>query len=234
VVDRSLEKQAADRGITICFADLDGVDGLWLPDERTILVDSRLGDRRAAEVLDHEFTHVDIDDGHAALDGAVRRRVGRTRLVVAASVAACLMLLAGIWLQFTSHSSSNPRQGRMTVADHTTAPPQTVPPRRPTGPPAVPATKVVTQVGEVRTQTVTVPAPTATIPRTSAGMATATVPPVAPTVSVGRPTTPTPTTSAAPPPTTTQAPPATATPTPSPSASPTVPGGASTELPIVE
>jgi len=45
VVDQSLLRQAADRGVTICFADLDGADGLWVPEERTVLVSRR---RRAA------------------------------------------------------------------------------------------------------------------------------------------------------------------------------------------
>jgi len=157
VVDRSLETLAADRGITICFVDLDDVDGLWLPDERTILVNSRLDDRRATEVLDHELAHVDIEDGHAALDASVRRRAGRTRLAVAATAAACMLVLGAVRLllpgQQAGHTHPEP------VAGHTTAPPQTDSPQ----PSEVPVTTVVTQVfkGEVRTQTVTVPPRTA-------------------------------------------------------------------------
>ena len=42
MVDQSLLRQAADRGVTICFADLDGADGLWVPEERTVLVNRGL------------------------------------------------------------------------------------------------------------------------------------------------------------------------------------------------
>ena len=45
VVDQSLLRQAADRGVTICFADLDGADGLWVPEERTVLVNRGLSER---------------------------------------------------------------------------------------------------------------------------------------------------------------------------------------------
>jgi hypothetical protein len=230
VVDRSLETLAADRGITICFADLDGVDGLWLPEERTILVNSRLADRRAAEVLDHELSHVAIEDGHAELDATVRRTASRTRFVFASAVAS-LVLLVGVWLQVAGNPDRDPRQGPTTVADHTTAPPHTEQPRPATPPVAAPTTKVVIQVanGEVRTQTVTVPAPTTTAARTSAGVATRTVAAVTPAASAGRVSTPTPTTSAAPPPTTTPAPTPTATVTPTPSA--TIPAATSAELP---
>ena len=159
MVDRSLETLAVDRGITICFVDLDDVDGLWLPDERTILVNSRLDDRRATEVLDHELAHVDIEDGHAALDASVRRRTGRTRLATAGTAAACLLVLAAVRVLLPGQQAGHhPRPEP--VAGQTTAPPQTDPPQ----PPAVPATTVVTQVfnGEVRTETVTVQPRTAT------------------------------------------------------------------------
>ena len=46
VVDQSLLRQAADRGVTICFADLDGADGLWVPEERTVLVNRGLPEAR--------------------------------------------------------------------------------------------------------------------------------------------------------------------------------------------
>jgi hypothetical protein len=101
VVERSLETLAADRGITICFADLDGADGLWVPEERTILVNSRLSGRRADEVIEHELAHVAIEDGHAALDAGMHgRRVGRARWAAALTAAACLGLIAVIQLQF--------------------------------------------------------------------------------------------------------------------------------------
>jgi hypothetical protein len=231
VVDRSLETLAADRGVTICFAALDGVDGLWLPDERTILVSSQLGDRRAAEVLEHELTHVAIEDGHAALDAAVRRRGGRTRLAVVSTAAACLVLLVGIRLQAAGHPTGDLRQQRTNEAGHTAAPPQTGQPRPPSRPPAMPATKVVPQVfnPDVRTQTVTVlpppvtpspsPSPRATPSGTSAG-------PAGPT---GPMTTPTQTTSAPPPTTVTPEPTAAGTPTPTPS--PSVPAATAIQLP---
>jgi hypothetical protein len=77
VVDQSLLRRAADRGVTICFADLDGADGLWVPEERTILVNRGLPDDRVAEVIDHELAHVMIDDQHADLDAGKDVLVGR-------------------------------------------------------------------------------------------------------------------------------------------------------------
>ena len=68
MVDQSLLRQAADRGVTICFADLDGADGLWVPEERTVLVNRGLSDAKVAEVIEHELAHVMIDDQHADLD----------------------------------------------------------------------------------------------------------------------------------------------------------------------
>jgi hypothetical protein len=228
VVDRSLETLAADRGITICFADLDGVDGLWLPDERTIMVSRRLGDRRAAEVLDHELTHVDIEDGHAALDAAVRRRSGRTRIAAASAAAASLVLLFGIRLQFAGDPTGDPHQAPAPQAGLTTAPPQTGQQLPPGGPSVEPTTTVVTQVFDagVRTRTVTV-TPT-TPPSPPARSAAATVRPAAPTVPAGPMNTPTPTATA--PPATSSAPPS-PTDTPTPTASPTLPAGTSAVLP---
>jgi hypothetical protein len=68
VVDPSLLRQAADRGVTICFADLDGADGLWVPEERTVLVNRALPESQVADVIEHELAHVMIDDQHADLD----------------------------------------------------------------------------------------------------------------------------------------------------------------------
>jgi len=68
VVDQSLLRRAADRGVTICFADLDGAEGLWVPEERTVLVNRGLSEAKAAEVIEHELAHVMIDDQHADLD----------------------------------------------------------------------------------------------------------------------------------------------------------------------
>lgn len=42
----------------MCRGRLDGLRGLWCPDERRIWIDSRLCDRYAAPVLAHELTHV--------------------------------------------------------------------------------------------------------------------------------------------------------------------------------
>ena len=219
MVDRSLETLAADRGITICFTELDGIDGLWLPEERTILVSNRLNDRRAAEVLEHELTHVDIEDGHAALDAAVRRKAGRTRVAAISTAAASLVLLFGIRIPFSGGSGGDPHQQPPPQAGLTTAPPQTAQP--PAGSPsAEPATRVVTQVydGGVRTRTVSV-TPTAP-PTTPERSATATVGSVPPTRPAGPMNTPTPTVTAPPP--TSSAPPS-PTDTPTPTASPTVP-----------
>jgi hypothetical protein len=68
---------AADCGVTICFADLDGADGLWVPEERTILVNRRLPEERVNEVIEHELAHVAIDDQHAELDAGVWQRAPR-------------------------------------------------------------------------------------------------------------------------------------------------------------
>ncbi len=93
VVDPSLLRQAADRGVTICFADLDGADGLWVPEERTVLVNRGLSDDAVAEVIRHELAHVAIDDQHADLDAGrdvlgghpPPRRTGPWTVVVAAA-----------------------------------------------------------------------------------------------------------------------------------------------------
>jgi hypothetical protein len=77
VVDQSLLRQAADRGVTICFADLDGADGLWVPEERTVPVNRGLSDAKVAEVIEHELGHVMIDDQHADLDAGKDVVVGR-------------------------------------------------------------------------------------------------------------------------------------------------------------
>jgi hypothetical protein len=154
VVDRSLESSlesvAADRGITICFADLDGADGLWLPEERTILLARGLSSRQAADVLEHELSHVDIEDGHAALDIAMHRRIGKTRWAAAGTAAASLALLIGIKTQVTA---------RPTADSHPVPPVAVAPSRTAAGQPApttAPPTKIIMIDGEVRTRTVTV------------------------------------------------------------------------------
>jgi hypothetical protein len=99
VVDPSLLRQAADRGVTIAFADLDGADGLWVPEERTVLVSRGLPEDRVAEVIEHELTHVRIDDQHADLDAGKDVLIGRPapsrRPAAAALAAASLVVLIG-------------------------------------------------------------------------------------------------------------------------------------------
>jgi len=99
VVDPSLLRQAADRGVTICFADLDGADGLWVPEERTVLVNRGLPEDRVAEVIRHELGHVAIDDQHAELDAGHEVLAGlppsRARSWAAALGAAALVAAVG-------------------------------------------------------------------------------------------------------------------------------------------
>jgi hypothetical protein len=207
VVDRSLETLAADRGVTIVFADLDGVEGLWLPDERTILVSRRLSDRQAADVLDHELSHVDIEDGHAALDAAVRARTRRTKFAIGLSAAAITALLLGIRLLVAGHPVTAPDspQAGQTARGQSEAPQPTV-----TVPVATtPATQVFGRGPQARTVTVTVrattPSPTPS-PAARSAAATVTQQPTATARSIAPPSTsqpqPTLPTSSAPVPTT--------------------------------
>jgi hypothetical protein len=104
VVDPSLLRQAADRGVTICFADLDGADGLWVPEERTVLVNRGLSEAQVADVIEHELAHVMIDDQHADLDAGrdvlVGRPPSRSRRSVAVAMTAVglLAVVGGVWL----------------------------------------------------------------------------------------------------------------------------------------
>jgi hypothetical protein len=179
VVDRSLEGLAADRGITICFADLDGAaEGLWLPEERTIMLARGLSSRRAAEVLEHELSHVDIEDGHAALDAGVgQRRVVRARWAVAGTAVACLALLLGITrLSDQPVRTESVPEAPVVAVDGTPSPPPAAPTVT-TAPTTTVGTRVVD--AEVRTRTVTVTAP-ATTARPPASAAETTIPRVAP------------------------------------------------------
>lgn len=100
VVDPSLLRQASDRGVTIAFADLDGADGLWVPEERTVLVSRRLSESEVARVIEHELTHVMIDDQHADLDAGKDVLLGHPpvrgpRWAAAALTAAALLAVVG-------------------------------------------------------------------------------------------------------------------------------------------
>ena len=117
MVDPALLRRAADRGVTICFADLDGADGLWVPEERTVLVSRRLSEREVAEVIEHELTHVAIDDQHADLDAGRDVvighpvRSGRSRvLATALSASALFAVLGGISLGLARTTADPIRQ----------------------------------------------------------------------------------------------------------------------------
>jgi hypothetical protein len=205
VVDPSLLRQAADRGVTICFADLDGADGLWVPEERTVLVNRRLSDRQVAEVIEHELGHVDIDDQHANLDAGVSRPRSAPRWrTIALTVAAFLAAVGGLTAGLTRDDGGAVRDDPVVAP---TAPPLTVPP---SGSPVVQVTAVRDSNGRIVLQTVTVTAtPTATpAAATSTG-------PAAPTSTprVSRSVTPPPAPSGTPPP-------ATTSPTPAPTTTP--------------
>jgi hypothetical protein len=149
--DISLEALAADRDITICFTDLDGAEGLWLPEERTIMLARGLSRRRAAEVLQHELGHVDIEDGHTALDAAVHRHAGRIRWTVATTAAASIALLVGF--KATQPHPQRIADSRPALAPVPTQTSQTS--QRPLVR-APSSTKVIRVSGGVRTETVTV------------------------------------------------------------------------------
>jgi hypothetical protein len=152
--DISLEALAAGRDITICFTDLDGADGLWLPEERTILLGQGLSKRRAAEVLQHELSHVDIEDGHAALDAAVHRHVGRIRWTVATTAAASIALLVG----FKATQTHPQRIADSRPVPAAVAPTSTSQPAKQAVVRAPVDTKVI-RIDGVRTETVTVTPP---------------------------------------------------------------------------
>lgn len=119
MVDRSLMGLAADRGVTIAFADLDGADGLWVPEERTILVNRGLSESRMNEVIEHELGHVAIDDQHAELDAGVFRPppgplqtlLSKRWATPALSAAAFLALVGGVWAGLAATLSDGGPQG---------------------------------------------------------------------------------------------------------------------------
>lgn len=148
---------AADRGVTICFADLDGADGLWVPEERTILVSRRLSEQRVNEVIEHELAHVAIDDQHAELDAGVWRRPARLSAAVrskrwaapALTAAAFTALVGGVTLGLTA---ARPDRTGLEITRPTQSPVTETGPREP-----VPGTTVVQVVdSEGRTAYVTV------------------------------------------------------------------------------
>jgi hypothetical protein len=111
VVDQSLLQRAADRGVTICFADLDGADGLWVPEERTVLVNRGLPQAKVAEVIEHELGHVMIDDQHADLDAGKEVLVGQPsgRRRETAALAAALGLVAVVGgVMYGIHTARGP------------------------------------------------------------------------------------------------------------------------------
>jgi Putative metallopeptidase family (DUF6782) len=231
VVDPSLLRQASDRGVTICFADLDGADGLWVPEERTVLVSRRLTEAEVARVIEHELAHVMIDDQHADLDAGKDVLVGhppvrsRRWAAVALTAASLLAVLGGVTYGIAkatggrSNEQVAPTVPGLTASESGQAPGPgliVVPSRGPDGrivyvtvtasPPAAP-TPSTTPIGTVAgTATVRapspVPKPTATA-KPPAGRPSSTPPPV---VVTDNPPTVAPTTV---PPTTPEPPPST-------------------------
>lgn len=169
MVDPSLLRQAADRGVTICFADLDGADGLWVPEERTVLVNRGLSDAAVAEVIEHELAHVAIDDQHADLDAGREvivgrppsRRTGPVSMVLAA--AALVAVVGGVAYGLSQADDGPGEQLVGPAPDMLTASEGGGEAPRPT------TTVVVSRDAEGRivTQTITVTAPAA--PARSAG-----------------------------------------------------------------
>lgn len=164
MVDPSLLRQAADRGVTICFADLDGADGLWVPEERTVLVNRGLSDAAIAEVIEHELAHVMIDDQHADLDAGREVMVGRPPArrglwPVVLTAASLVAVVAGITVGLAK-ASGNDKQEQVVgpappglTADESGGPLPTIsmsPSRLPDG--------------RVVVVTVTLPAPTVSLP----------------------------------------------------------------------
>ncbi len=207
MVDPSLLRLAADRGVTICFADLDGADGLWVPEERTVLVNRSLSEREVAAVIEHELGHVAIDDQHAELDAGVGRPppASSRRWAAALTAAACLAVVGGVTAGLTRDPGSAIREDPVVAPS---APPLTAEPPGPGD--GVSTSVVVGPDGRIQIRTVTLTAtpsgttaasssaaPTAarTATRAVPGPSTATTPP-APT------TTPPTTTSPEPEPTT--------------------------------
>jgi hypothetical protein len=217
VVDPSLMGLAADRGVTICFADLDGAEGLWVPEERTVLVSRRLSEQEIAAVIEHELEHVAIDDGHADLDAATRRpRARSTYWPAALTAAACLALVGGITAGLMGQSRGDVRQepvvapSRPGLTGSAPAPSPVVPTVvRTTGPDGLPTTRTISV-----TPTGAAPPPVPRRPASPAATGSAA-----------------PTTATSGPPATTAAPQPSASTTPEPTPSTTVPPTTENPLP---
>jgi hypothetical protein len=237
VVDPSLLRQANDRGVTIAFADLDGADGLWVPEERTVLVSRRLTEADVARVIEHELTHVMIDDQHADLDAGKDVLVGhppvrsRRWAAVALTAAGLLAVVVGVTFGIAKATGGPPKDQLAPTLPGLTA--------SESGAPA-PGTVVVPSRGpdgKIVYVTVTAPAPSAPTPAptptplgTVSGSPSAKVVPPAPkrsaTVAPPGPVTVSPT----PPPVTVSVNPPTIDPTTDPTTPeppPTTPAGAS-------
>ncbi len=227
VVDPSLLRQASDRGVTIAFADLDGAEGLWVPEERTVLVSRKLTESEVARVIEHELTHVMIDDQHADLDAGKDVLVGhppvRSRRWAAAALTAAglLAVVGGVTFGIAKATGGPPKEQLaptrpgLTASESGQAPGPgliVVPSRGPDG--------------QIVYVTVRAPAPAAPRPSTTAsplgtvaGTATAPLPVPKPTASVLPPAG---TPSASPPPVVVSSDPPTIDPTTDP---PTTPAG---------
>jgi hypothetical protein len=234
VVDPLLLRQAADRGVTICFADLDGADGLWVPEERTVLVNRGLPESKVAEVIEHELAHVMIDDQHADLDAGKDVLVGhppvRSRRWLAAGLTAAglAVVVGGVTLGVTKLTGTKQEQ----VAPNPNGPGLTA---QESGKPAPSTTVVRLPDGRIVTRTVVVTASPAapSISGTPTGTlapsptTTRVLPAQPPRTSVEAPAGQQTTSPAAPPPPATVPPPS---PTPEPTTDPppaTTPAGAS-------
>jgi hypothetical protein len=222
VVDQSLLRQAADLGVTICFADLDGAEGLWVPEERTVLVSRGLPDAKVAEVIEHELAHVMIDDQHADLDAGKDVLVGRPparhrrpQTVALAAVSLVVVIGGAMYGVNAARDGSNqvapnPDATGLTAQESGGPRPTTSPSRAPNGEivyvtvfPSAPTPNSTGSPLDLPSPSVsaTKPAPTPTVARSTAGApppqqqqttSPAAPPPVQPTSDPAPPVTPTP------------------------------------------
>jgi outer membrane biosynthesis protein TonB len=223
VVDPSLLRQASDRGVTIAFADLDGAEGLWVPEERTVLVNRALPESRISEVIEHELAHVMIDDQHADLDAGREVLAGRPpapsrRLLMGLAAAGLVAVVGGVTVGMKSTGGG--------ADEHVVAPTRGVlTPSEPNREPAPPGSTVIrirNAKGEIVYITITpgapvppTPTPSPTLSATPNPTASAPVPPPPKTKAPAPPAQPT--ASPTPPPSTVaDVPPVIISPTPDP------------------